>query len=302
MTAYAETFGLTGRPFRLEPDPDLFFDCRAQREALARLTDALARSVSFNVLTGRAGVGKTILARLIETRLQRPNLPILHFRADNVDAIAQARIHRGPGHKLLIIIDEAQRLATAKLEQLAALSEMTGVRILLLGRPDLVDRLRASQSSIARKSVRDALELKPLGSDEIVPYVHHRMRLAGWRGERILSRSGCDALFLASSGIPRRLGRVCARALALAAIDGHRLIDAPLIEQAVLDTMKPAGHGSHSELHALQLRVDQLQDTLETRHGGATGHAGREAALDIEAAQRLLRWLSRMQEEQGRRY
>ena len=42
MTAYAETFGLTGRPFRLEPDPDLFFDCRAQREALARLTDALS--------------------------------------------------------------------------------------------------------------------------------------------------------------------------------------------------------------------------------------------------------------------
>ncbi|MEZ5825071.1 MAG: hypothetical protein R3C97_10125 [Geminicoccaceae bacterium] len=301
MTAYAEIFGLTGRPFRLEPDPDWFFDCRAQRETLARLTAALAEGTSLNVLTGEAGVGKTILARLIEARLQQPGLPILHFRADDIEAVDQARLNHTSGRKLLIIIDEAQRLPRPKLEQLAGLSGIAGVRILMLGRPELLERLRDSSSNIARKAVRGALTLKPLGSDEVAPYVHHRMRLAGWRGERILTRAGRDALFLASGGYPRRLGRICARALALAAIDGQRTIDATLVEQAVRDTMKPAGRGHDNDLGALQARVDRLQNALDYGGTGSTGRARREAALDIEAAQRLLRWLSRMQEEQGRR-
>ena len=300
MIAYAESFGLAGRPFRLEPDPDWFFDCHSQRDALARLTLSLAAGTRLSILTGEPGIGKTMLARLIETRLQRPNLPVLHFRADDIDVLGEARLNHTAGRKLLIVIDEAQRLTPDKLERLAGLSEISGVRVFMLGRPELLGQLKETRSGIARKAARETLTLRPLGSDEIVPYVHHRLRMVGWQGTRILTNGGRDALYLATGGVPRRLGRICSRALALAAIDGHSLIDSTIVEQAVQDSIRPVGRGHDSDIDALQVRIDRLQNSIEAGRAISGGDARQEAARDIEAAQRLLRWLGRMQEQQGR--
>ena len=308
MTASKEFFGLSGRPFRLEPDTELVFDCRAQREALSKLTEVLGNGSRLTVITGEAGVGKTMLARLLEARIGVPALPVLHLRADDVTAIPRSKLPRSRSRRLLVVIDEAQRLSVEKIGRLTVAAGSPGTHIVLIGRPELLDKLRQEGSPESARALRGAFELKPLTCDEIRPYVEHRLRAVGWNGQRIMSDSARDRLFLATGGLPRQIGRVCARALALAAIDGRDEISGELVADAVNDMTRAPAAAPDS---AQNPRMAQLHDRLQALHSalqrersrGDEARASRdaqrrrEAELDVAAAQRLLRWLTRMQQD-----
>ena len=313
MTAIAKHLGLDGRPFRLEPDPELFFDCRAQREALTHLMAIMAKGSRLAVITGEAGVGKTMLARLVEKRLQTASLPIFHVRADDALAVPALEsgfgMRRDAGRNMLVVVDEAQRLSSDRLEKLAGMSKVAGLHIVLLGRPELLDRLRDRRSAATRHALAEAFVLRPLGSDEIEPYVHHRLRNVGWRGDAIMTDSARDRLFLASGGLPRQVGRICARALSLAAIDGRPRLTGEVIADAVAEVTRAAEHrpGENAALSSLHDRIAKLHDAIERerartdlvdRERRAERH--REAEQDIATARRLLRWLTRIQQESRR--
>ena len=62
---YQSFYNLTGKPFRLSPDPAFFFPSRGHKRALAYLRYGLHQNEGFVVITGAPGIGKTTLAQIL---------------------------------------------------------------------------------------------------------------------------------------------------------------------------------------------------------------------------------------------
>ncbi|MCB2053617.1 MAG: hypothetical protein KDE35_05165 [Geminicoccaceae bacterium] len=310
MVAYLATMGLAERPFRLEPDLRFLFPASAQRAALHAYTTLLAGRERLAVLTGQPGVGKTTFARLLEAHLHGDGIAVGYWRAEHIDGFAWSAVEAPDGRRTLLMVDEAQRLDADRLRRLADKADRPGRHMLLIGRAELVARMRSSAVDDPRmmRVVDRAIRLQPLTSREIVPYVHHRLRKVGWTGGRIMNMVACDRLFLASGGLPRAVGRICSRALALAAIDGASELDGARIDDAVADLVRrPKDEGSGDQpgsTSLLHARLDALHEALarERARGDrllddADRERRRAAQLDLAAAQRLLHWLGRVRLE-----
>ena len=129
---YERFYNLRERPFALSPDPEYLYPSRVHQEALDHLRYGLETQAGFIVLTGEIGSGKTTL---LQARLLRD---LSQFLADQ----------RLAGRMVLLVIDEAQNLSLAALEELRMLSNLETeksklMQIVMVGQPNLRDKLAA---------------------------------------------------------------------------------------------------------------------------------------------------------------
>jgi general secretion pathway protein A len=68
---YEKFYNLKARPFRLSPDPRFLFRSKVHTKALAYLSYGLQTGEGFIVITGGVGTGKTMLSRLILSRVNK---------------------------------------------------------------------------------------------------------------------------------------------------------------------------------------------------------------------------------------
>src|SRR5512141_1544075 len=206
---YREHFGLQKKPFSKTPDPAFLYEARGHAEALARLTWALEeREVA--VLTGDVGAGKTTLSRaLVDAFADRcrfslvvnPALPPAQLlgaiaqgfglpdrprKADTFAALAERFAELdADGRFGVVVVDEAQLLAgRAAYDELRLLTNLAAddrglVGLLLLGQPELRQRLPEKGGEAFAQRVGVAYHLEPLDGDEIAFYLAHRLRVAG---------------------------------------------------------------------------------------------------------------------------
>ena len=244
---YLQQYGLKVAPFRLSPDPFFFFPSPTHLSAERILLHAIAGGEGFMVLTGKAGLGKTLLLRRILGSLDGHKIPILilspavdsigllqlllgemNIAYDTKDSLAvllqifQNQVLQMAQQKkeLFIIVDEAQNMQVQTLEQLRMLSNLeTGSRklmqILLIGQSELETVL--TQPGLGQLVQRIVVHerLEPLSRTQISQYVGYRLNKAG-RGDIRLSKGACKALQLGSRGIPRLINRIMDRTLLLA--------------------------------------------------------------------------------------
>ena len=208
---YLEYFGLTRKPFSKTPDPAFLYPSRQHAEALARLSHAVEER-EIAVLTGEVGAGKTTLTRaLVDEFAERcrfalvvnPALP----PAQLLQAIAagfgvapgrrKAETYGALGRALealdeedlfpVVIVDEAQLLGgRAAYDELRLLTNLTAddrplVGLVLVGQPELRERLRQRGGEPFAQRVGVAYHLGPLERDEVEAYLRHRLEVAGRR-------------------------------------------------------------------------------------------------------------------------
>ncbi len=244
---YLQQYGLKVAPFRLSPDPFFFFPSPTHLSAERILLHAIAGGEGFMVLTGKAGLGKTLLLRRILEGLDEAKIPILilspavdpigllqlllgemNLGYDTKDSLAVLLqlfqnhvLHMAQQKKeLFIIVDEAQNMQVETLEQLRMLSNLeTGTRklmqILLIGQTEMETVL--TQPGLGQLVQRIVVHerLEPLSIAQISKYVEYRLNKAG-RGDIRLTKGACKALHLGSRGIPRLINRIMDRTLLLA--------------------------------------------------------------------------------------
>src|SRR2546426_8651064 len=195
---YATYFGLTERPFSLAPDPRYLYLSDAHREALAHLLYGLGEGGSFVQLTGEVGTGKTTVCRALLEQLPpdvdvamifNPRLTAVELLAavcDElrvtyppgtrslkvlVDALSHALLDaHGRGRRTVLIIDEAQNLGAAVLEEGRLLTNVVTTRekllqVILIGQPELEElpappQLRQLAQRITRRSEEHTSELQ----------------------------------------------------------------------------------------------------------------------------------------------
>ncbi len=261
---YLEHYGLTRKPFSKTPDPAFLFPSRQHAEALARLSHALEeREVA--VLTGEVGAGKTTLSRaLVDAFAERcrfsfvihPALPPAQLlgavaegfglpggrrKADTFSALAEhlARLD-GEGRFGVVVVDEAQLLAgRAAFDELRLLTNVAAddralVGLVLIGQPELRDRVRDRGGEPFLQRVGVAYHVGALDAAETGAYLAHRLAVAG-RTRALFEPGAVAAVHRLSGGLPRRINQVAATALLEGFAREADVLSAEVVEAAAAD-------------------------------------------------------------------
>ena len=83
---YESYYGLSGKPFQLNPDPTFFYGSRGHKRALAYLQYGLYQGEGFIVITGEVGAGKTTLVRSLLDQLDQKKFVAAQLVSTQLDA------------------------------------------------------------------------------------------------------------------------------------------------------------------------------------------------------------------------
>lgn len=267
---YERFFGFEEAPFRLTPDPRYLFLSAKHKEALGHLVYGLEEGAGFVAITGEIGAGKTTLLRsfLSDPPENARYAYILNPVLSGVELLQEINHELGlreegtqrdllvalngflleqkqEGNQVVLVIDEAQALGGAILEQLRMLSNFETetaklLQIVLVGQPELRDLLARPDLVQLEQRITVRWHLGPLDREETKQYISHRLATAsGGRARRIFTPSGLKAIFAYSQGVPRRINVVCHRALLVAYAQDSTSIGRKIVKQAIEEIESP---------------------------------------------------------------
>lgn len=270
---YLEHFGLREFPFSLAPDPRYLYLSPQHREALAHLLYGVQSEGGFVQLTGEVGTGKTTICRCLLEQLPpgtrvalilNPGLSAEELLSTVCDEFripagdgqgglkpSLDRINRflldvhAAGERAVLIIDEAQTLDAAVLEQVRLLTNLETSRrkllqIILMGQPELRETLARPDLRQLAQRITARFHLRPLSSEETRSYVRHRLDVAGCVGEPF-PPAVIGALRRLSRGVPRVINIICDRALLGAYAQGKREVDRATLARAAREVAGGGG-------------------------------------------------------------
>jgi general secretion pathway protein A len=261
---YLDYYGLTEPPFDITPNPRFLFYSEKHREAFNHLLYGIRERKGFVQLTGEVGAGKTTLCRalleelngtfatalilnpilspteLVKTIALEYGLPVTGLdRLETLAVINQFLLQQVErGHDTVLIIDEAQDLTDDLLEQVRLLSNLETdnrklLQIVLMGQPELRERLNNPKLRQLRQRITVRYHLPPLTRDEVNQYVHHRLQVAGAKGAPYFTTPALWRVYSYSQGIPRLLNAICDKALLAGFVSQQEKIDYRLVGRAV---------------------------------------------------------------------
>lgn len=260
---YAEYWGFQELPFENVPDPRFFYPSAEHQEALLRLFYAVNSRKGAAMLTGEVGCGKTILSRTLIQDLPpdryevgviaNPSLSPVEFLREilyqlGVESDADSKLdllhtlneqvarNLNAGRDTVVIIDEAQAIDNPEtLEELRLLlnfqlNERFLLTLLLLGQPELKDRIAGIKQLEQRIAIK--FHLGPLKPEESRAYIQARLDKIGSK-RKIFQDDAINAIHRASRGIPREINNICDVALLLGFGARAQDINLDLVQKAV---------------------------------------------------------------------
>ncbi len=261
---YTKFFGFKERPFKLVPNPDYLYLSRSHEEALAHLAYAVSEGDGFMEITGEVGTGKTTLCRAFLENLDEntevafifnPKLDSIQLlktindefeissEADSVKALIDTLNaflieKKREGKNVILLIDEAQNLSKAVLEQLRLLSNLETTRdkllqIILVGQPELGDMLDSQELRQLGQRITLSCHLRPFTGKETKAYISHRINIASQKAGVKFTRDALRIIYKYSGGIPRLINIVCDRALLTAFGLDQKTVNAAVTRAAI---------------------------------------------------------------------
>lgn len=265
---YHTHFALRELPFGLTPDTAFAFACTPHQEALNTLLVAAANGEGFMKVTGEVGTGKTLLCRRFLSQLDDENVtayipnPLLDphglllalaeelrvdFDRDDdphrlLKSLNQVLLaHARAGKRVVVCLDEAQAMPLETLESLRLLSNLETEKrklfqVVLFGQPELDVKLAHESVRQLQQRITFQYHLSALSRRELEYYISHRLRIAGYMGDRLFNTTALDALYTASRGVPRLINVVAHKSMLAAYGEGRHYISASHVRQAARDT------------------------------------------------------------------
>lgn len=271
---YEQFYSLIEPPFSLTPDPKYFYRSESHHRAFELLHYAIQRREGFMVVYGEVGTGKTTLCRAVidtieknvytalllnpflnETDLLKTIVsdfaitpPPTNSKQDLLNALNAFLIAvLEKDGRAVLVIDEAQNIPLATLEQIRIISNLEThnaklLQIVLVGQQELTDVLAKSELRQLQQRISIRCELTPLSHDEVAQYVRHRLAIAGGGHSRIMfTPDGLKEIYVYSGGIPRLINLIADRSLLAGMALSTTAIDRRVVREAVdnLQLKKP---------------------------------------------------------------
>jgi general secretion pathway protein A len=252
-------------PFDISPDPSFFWLSEKHKEALAHLKYGLIGDKRFIVITGDVGTGKTaMIKRLVKTidasaivvTIPDPDMSRLDFYNFLAYELKMGKQFKSKGEflihfknfllqayrsykKVLLIIDEAQRLSHNILQEVRLLANIDFgghilINIFLVGQNEFNDILMDDRNRSVRDRITASYQIEPLTQTEVSSYIRHRLRVAGTTNP-IFSREAEREIYAQTRGYPRVINILCDRALVIGFIKERQLIDRGIIRESAHD-------------------------------------------------------------------
>ena len=305
---YESHYGLTAKPFSIVPNPEILFLSKNHANALTYLEYGLSEKVGFILLTGEIGAGKTTLIRHMLNKLEsqidtavifntnftseqmlRRILSEFEIPCDTTDKerhlklLYQFLIDRyAQGRHVLLIIDEAQNLSDAALEDIRMLSNLQTddrilLQIMLVGQPELKERLNMPDFRQLAQRIAVSYHISPLDEDQTSLYIGYRIQKAGGAAD-LFTPEAVKKIYKHSGGIPRTINLMCDTAMVYGFADDLTSIDVAVVEKVITDKVcmsaseeKPAGRtlkrsvagsvgpGIMERIHYLEVAIAELK-------------------------------------------
>jgi len=262
---YERFYNLRERPFSLTPDPDYLYPSRVHSEALGYLRYGVEGQAGFVVITGEIGSGKTTLlqtvlrgldrqtsvSRLVNTMLDAKELLeaiMLDFGLDPGQGRSKPMLLRDlarflvdqrlSGRLAMLVVDEAQNLSMTALEEVRMLSNLETeksklIQIVLVGQPDLRERLARPELEQLRQRITVSYHLQPLAADDTAAYVNHRLKRAAIAAPLQFSPDVNEIIYRYSQGVPRKINIIADAILLFGYGEDRHTIDAELTREVV---------------------------------------------------------------------
>ena len=251
---YESYYGLTSKPFQLNPDPTFYFGSKQHRRATAYLEYGLHQNEGFIVVTGEVGAGKTTIVRGLLNKLDAAKVVAAQLVSTQLDAEDTLRMVAAAfgvrtknlgksdvllaleaflvdvtrqGKRCLLIVDEAQNLTPRAVEELRMLSNFQFethalLQSFLIGQPEFRGIMQSPHMQQLRQRVIAACHIGPMDQDETQAYIEHRLKCAGFTSACLFDNEAYEAVFKASGGVPRRINSLCDRLLLSGFLGGKK--------------------------------------------------------------------------------
>ena len=297
LPVYSSYFGLKEAPFNITPDPSFLFESASHQEGLAQLRYGIEARRGFIVLTGEVGTGKTTLLQALLGQLGQGTKTALIFSAitspidllryvceefklieplqglkdahDYVYLLNEFLLQEyRHGQNAALIIDEAQNLSPEVLESVRLLSNFETTKdkllqILLVGQPELNDRLNTPQLRQLKQRITLRHQLRSLSLSECQEYIANRLKCAGASSEIFLTKA-VESVHHYSGGIPRLINVICDNAMISAYALEKKEIEARFIQE-VADDLCLSNGASKPVLVRRDLPSPQVENREPTR-------------------------------------
>ena len=263
---YQDYFGFSEKPFDLTPDPKYLYLSPKHKEVLAHLVYGMQENNGFLKIVGEVGTGKTMICRsflrelhtdfniayilnprvnaleLLQTINKELGLPAdTDSKRKLIDDLNEFLLEqRKNGHRVVVIIDEAQDLEPSVLEQLRLLSNLETeteklIQIVLIGQPELDKHLAKDELRQLRQRITIQWQLLPLNMEETRGYIQHRINVAMGKGKAHFSHRATELIYQYTQGIPRMINVLADRSLLIAYTMNTKKVSGKIVYLAAKD-------------------------------------------------------------------
>jgi type II secretory pathway predicted ATPase ExeA len=251
------------------PNPEFLYAGKYHSIALSILDFSLMNDAGFTVVTGEIGSGKTTLIRHFLYQINDTEITVglvtnTHrsfgelmqwiLNAYNLEFAGKSRVEQfqlftdfmineySQNRRVVLIVDEAQNMDLDALEELRLLSNINAdsdhiLQVVLVGQPQLRDKLRDPSLEQFAQRVLAEYHLEPLSKEETLSYIRHRVQIAGGK-QSLFDDYACFYIAYFSKGIPRLINMLCDLALVYGYTQQQQVIGANIIEEVVRDKLK----------------------------------------------------------------
>jgi general secretion pathway protein A len=265
---YQHFFGLRELPFELTANPRYLFMTGQHQEALSALEYGMMSVKAVTLLLGEVGSGKTTLvhAALQSDRCRHVsavyiNNPALtrqeflevlgeRFHLSTEARVSKTRLlseleqvllqRRASGQVTALVIDEAQSMSDALLEEIRLLAntETEDAKLLpvvLSGQPEFADRLDETHLRQLKQRVTLRCTIGPLTVHESAAYIAQRIRVAGGNASELFTREAVILIHELAGGLPRLINVICDNSLLTACGLGRQPVDRQIVMEVADD-------------------------------------------------------------------
>jgi general secretion pathway protein A len=289
---YYSYFNLDKKTFASAPSPKYVFKATPFLAARSQLVDGFRNGKTIGIVTGKAGIGKTVLCHYLMSKLSTYRIasitvnPLhtsiellteicdqLHIdypqHCDDVSLILERfreffRYTNARKERTIIIMDEAQNIGDDLFQYLGDLtnsanSGKTKQHIVLAGHPVLIEHMQSINFLPSREADVVRSELLPMHQQDTIAYIRHRLFVGGAK-DQIFTSTAESIIFQHTEGVFRSINILCDHCLRIAQQCSEPIVTPKIVKRAIR-ALSP--HACEDENNQLKQKLTRLKSAPE---------------------------------------